>query len=257
MLFLTVYGPELESIFYYIHKFNSSNDGISREQLYSAYFPHLSSSSKGQTKNLEDAVNYLKAAGLIIVDVDRISISKISEVDMDLPFSALLLRRFRSLESSPSDVPLIDRLYITLLERLYILPNRMWINDVHAAANQLDLAHQIGGISQEKINAWKRVMEFLGLGYRMGSGFYCLYQPEFVLSLIRKWTHTESTLQEFFENYLQFWLPCLSARGEVALPVAHALDQLALDGHINLYPKQDSPSKPYFSARRLRGIKIL
>jgi hypothetical protein len=100
-------------------------------------------------------------------------------------------------------------------------------------------------------------MEFLGLGYRMGSGFYCLYQPEFVHSIIRQWTPTEGTLQEFFESYLQSWLPCLSARGEVALPAAHALEQLALDGYISLYPKQDSPSKPYFSARRLRGIQIL
>jgi hypothetical protein len=255
MLFLTVYGPELESLFLYIHKFAHKHEKVSQEHLYSVYLPHMSSISKGKTKNIEDALNYLKATRLI--EGDSAYSSLLENEDISLPFAALLLRQFRQLEQVSLSLPLIDHLYITLLEQLYVTSNRLWINDVHAAANQLDLAQQIGGISQEKIGAWKRVTEFLGLGYRVGNGFYCLYQPELIEVLARRWNKTEDTLQEFLEGYLQSWLPCLSARGDLALPAAHALDQLAQNGRIRLSPKQDSPSKPYFGTRYLRGIEIL
>jgi hypothetical protein len=255
MLFLTVYGPELESLFLYIHKFTCKHGKVSREQLYSAYLPHMFPVSKGQTKNIEDALNYLKTARLI--EGDSAYRSSLQDIDGALPFAALLLRQFRQLERVSLSLSPIDRLYITLLEQMYVSPNHLWISDVHAAANQLELAQQIGGISQEKIGAWKRVMEFLRLGYRVGSGFYCLYQPELIETLARRWDKTEDTLQEFLEGYLQSWIPCLSARGEVALPVAHALDQLAQSKRIRLSPKQDSPSKPYFGTRYLRGIEIL
>lgn len=255
MLFVTVYGPELESLFWYIHRYTQQEGSISREHLYSAYLPQTALTHKGQTKNIEDAISYLKAARLIEGDKDYFTTQP--GVDMGMPFAALLLRQFRQLESISSQIPPIDFLYITLLEQLYITPNQSWISDVHAAANQLGLAQQIGGISQEKIGAWKRVMEFLGLGYRMGSGFYCLYRPELLQAILERWPLGEGTLQEFFERYLQFWLACLTGRGEVAQPAACALEYLAQKGSIDLHSKQDSPSRPYFGAHHLRGIKVL
>jgi hypothetical protein len=257
MLFLTVYGPELESLFYYIHKYTQQEGSISREQLYSAYLPQTALTHKGQTKNIEDAVNYLKAAGLI--EGDKVYYSAQPNVDMTMPFAALLLRQFRQLEVAQisAQLPPIDLLYITLLEQLCITPNRVWISDLHTAANQLSLAQQTGGISQEKVGAWKRVMEFLGIGYKMGSGFYCLYQPELLYAIALQWSLTEGTLQEFFEGHLQSWVPCLTGRGEVAQPVVHALEHLAQKGSIDLHSKQDSPSRPYFGTRHLRGIKVV
>ena len=255
MLFLTVYGPELESLFYYIHKYTQQEGSISREQLYSAYIPQTALTHKGQTKNIEDAVNYLKAARLI--EGDKVYYCVQPNLDMSMPFATLLLRQFRQLEHISSQLPPIDFLYMTLLEQLYITPNRVWISDLHATANQLGLAQQVGGISQEKIGAWKRVMEFLGLGYRMGSGFYCLYRPELLQAIAERWSLAEGTLQEFFERYLQSWVPCLTGRGEVAQPVAYALEYLAQKGNIYLHSKQDSPSRPYFGTHHLRGIKVL
>jgi hypothetical protein len=255
MLFLTVYGPELESLFYYIHKYAQRDGSVSREQLYSAYLPQIALARKGQTKNIEDALNYLKAARLIRGDKECFYMQ--ADIDVSLPFAALLLRQFRQLEHDSTQLPLLDLLYITLLEQLYIASNRVWVSDVHAAANQLGLAQQTGGISQEKIGAWKRVMEFLGLGYRMGSGFYCLYQPELLHAIVLRWPLTEGTLQEFFEEYLQSWVPCLTGQGEVAQPVAHTFEDLAQKGRIYLHSKQDSPSRPYFGTRYLRGIKVL
>jgi len=215
MLFLTVYGPELESLFYYIHKYTQKEGSISREQLYSAYLPQTTLTHKGQTKNIEDAVHYLKATRLI--GGDKVYFSLQPNVDITMPFAGLLLRQFRQLEQISTQLPLIDLLYITLLEQLYITPNRVWISDLHAAANQLGLAQQIGGISQEKIGAWKRVMEFLGFGYRMGSGFYCLFSPELLQAIVERWPLAEGTLQEFFERYLQSWVPCLTGRDTVQI----------------------------------------
>ncbi len=255
MLFLTVYGPELESLFYYIHKHTQEEGSVSREQLYSAYLPQTALTHKGQTKNIEDAVHYLKAARLI--GGDKVYYSTQPSVDLTMPFAGLLLRQFRQLEQISAHLPPIDLLYITLLKDLYITPNRLWIGDLHAAANQLSLAQQTGGISQEKVGAWKRVMEFLGLGYRMGSGFYCLYQPELLYAIALRWHLTEGTLQEFLEEHLQSWVPCLTRRGEVAQPAAYALEHLAQKGSIYLHSKQDSPARPYFGTHHWRGIKVL
>ena len=112
MLFLTVYGPELESLFRYVYKYTQHGGAISREHLYSVYLPHTDLSERGQTKNVEDALNYLKAARLIEGDTTYSSL--LSDVDTSLPFGALLLYQFRQLERLSSELSLLDLLYITL-----------------------------------------------------------------------------------------------------------------------------------------------
>jgi len=116
MLFLTVYGPELESLFYYIYKYTQGEGSVSRERLYSAYLPQTALAHKGQTKNIEDAIHYLKAARLI--GGDKAYFCMQPNVDMRMPFAALLLRQFRQLEHVSTQLPLLDLLYITLLEQL-------------------------------------------------------------------------------------------------------------------------------------------
>lgn len=255
MLFLTVYGPELESLYFYIRKYTQLQGSVSREQLFSAYLPHIEVKQKGQKKNIEDAINYLRAAQL--VDGDKTLSSTHLNTDSSLPFAVLLLRQLRNLEQSTPQLPLLDLLYISLLEQLFIAPNKLWISDLHAASNQLELAQQVGGISQEKVGAWKRVMEYLGVGYRIGGGFYCLYQPELLKIIIWQWTLREGTLQELFERHVLSWLPFLTARGEVALSAVHGLEWLEKHQKIRLLAKQDSPARPYFGTRALRGIALL
>lgn len=254
MLFLTVYGPELESLFLYIHN-RARNTGVSREQIDAAYLPQRLQPQKGQTKNIEDALGFLKAAHLITGEQSFSSCVQGEEAL--LPFAALLLRHFRQLQLQAPQLPLLDLLYIRMLDGLFISPDRVWISDLHTAANQLDLAHQAGGVSQEKIAAWKRVMEFLGIGYRVGNGFYCLYRPELVSLIAHQWNRTEGTLQDFFERHLQQWIPCLTARSDVACSVSHPLEWLARNGSLALFPRQDSPSRPYFRDRQFRGIRLL
>lgn len=255
MLFLTVYGPELESLFRSIHHHTQHKRAMSYEQICATYVPSSVSARRGQTKNIDDALSYLKAAQLI--EGEKTYTSLLLNFDTMLPFGVLLLSQFRKLERISSTLSAYDLLYITLLESLYIKPHRVWISDVHAEANQLALAQQIGGISQEKIGAWKRVMEFIGVGYRMGSGFYCLFRSELVENAVKCWPVMQGTLQEFLEGYLQNCFPCLSAQGDIALPIATILEQLAKDGLIRLSLQQDSPSRPYFGNRYLKGIEVL
>ena len=255
MLFLTVYGPELESVFSYVHTYTKIQTNIAQEQIYEAYLPQTSQKSRGQTKNLEDALGFLKAAHLI--NGNGLYSSCVSTTEALLPFPILLMRQLRLLEQNSSQLSLIDLLYIRMLDCLFISPNQLWINDLHAAANQLDIAKQAGGVSQEKIGAWKRVMEFLGVGYRVGNGFYCLYRPELVFSIAHQWAETEGSLQDFFERHMHHWIPCLTARSEVAFSASYAMEWLAKQGSLSLFPKQDSPSRPYFGDRHLRGIKLL
>jgi hypothetical protein len=228
---------------------------VKREQIYSAFLPQQSVVQRGQAKNLEDAIGFLKAAHLIEEDV--VFSSRIQEAGIPLPFAALLLRQFRKLENAPHQVPILDLLYVQILARLFISPSRMWIDDLHAAVNQLDLAQQVGGVSQEKVGAWKRVMEFLGVGYRVANGFYCLYRPELVESVARQWADREGPLQAFLERHMQNWLPCLSDSGEISLSALYPLGWLAETGSLSLFSKQDSPFRPYGGDRRLRGIKLL
>ncbi|NWJ94156.1 MAG: hypothetical protein HXX20_00065 [Chloroflexi bacterium] len=258
MLFSTVYGPELESLFLYIRKYSQLQGSVSSEQVYSMYLPHKTNPSKGQSKNLGDALNFLKTAGLI-GEIDQTSYEVLvgKDSDLSIPFAALLLRQFHKLNQSPLELRSIDLLYIIMLEQLYIKPDCVWISDLHFAANQLELARQIGGISQEKVGAWKRVMEFLGLGYRMGSGFYCLYRLDLLDIISRQWTQSVGSLQRFFEDHLQTWLPCLNARGEISQAVAFSMDQLADEGRFRLLPQQDAPFRAYFGNRCLKGIELL
>ncbi len=255
MLFLTVYGPELESIFTFITKSAKIQTEVTREQVYEAYLPQLPQASKGQAKNIEDALGFLKAAHLI--QGDKLYSSCIPETEVILPFPVLLLRQFRLLEQISPQLSPLDLLYIRMLDCLFISPNQTWISDLHTAVNQLDLAQKAGGVSQEKVGAWKRVMEFLGVGYRVSNGFYCLYQPELVDNIVRQWTETEGDLQDFFERHMQQWIPCLTGRSEIAFSVSYTLERLAKNGSLSLFTKQDSPSRPYFGDRHLRGIKLL
>ena len=216
MLFVTVYGPELESLFQYICVYSEKQGTVHKQQIYDAYCPHASAPSKGQTKNIDDGLRFLLAARLI--EGEHLYTPTIPLPVDPLPFAALVFRQLYQLDQY--EIAPLDHLYISLLEQLFILPNRMWVENVHQAVNQLPLAQQLGGISQEKTGAWRRVMEFLGVGYRKSEGFYCLYSPDLILSLLQHWGHVEGTLQPCCEEYLQQWLPCLTAQRDIARSVA-------------------------------------
>ena len=116
---------------------------------------------------------------------------------------------------------------------------------------------QMGGLSQEKMQAWRRVMEFLGVGKRVGMGFYCSYSPTLLLEILNSRGPQQSSLQSFFETGLVTFLPFETSSHGAAHAVLEPLRSLALAGKISLISRQDSPSKAYFGEQRIQYIDYL
>jgi hypothetical protein len=148
----------------------------------------------------------------------------------------------------------IDSLYMLILDEVFIKKNRLFVENLHIEANSLRALKQIGGLSQEKMQAWRRVMEFLGVGKRVGMGFYCTYSPTLLLEIINSRIPQQSALQSFFENSLAAFLPFEMSSHGAAHAVLEPLRSLAEAGKISLISRQDSPNKAYFGEQRIQYI---
>ena len=106
---------------------------------------------------------------------------------------------------------------------------------LYCSENKLDLAQQVMAAK-----AWKKwklgncLSNFwvLVIGSVMAS--IVLYRPELVYNIARQWTETEGTLQDFFERHMHNWLPCLTARSEIAFSASYALEWLAKNMALSL-----------------------
>jgi len=241
MLFRTVYGPELAALYEFV-----SQGPATRETIYAMFVP-----DGGSTQNVDDALTFLLSAWLIEGE-------KVYQANSDdgMPFRLQALRALRRLELG-DETPLhaVDPLYTLLLTELFIQPDRLFVQDVHQAANGLRAVKEVGGLSLEKTQAWKRVMEFLRVGRRIAGGFQCAYDPSLLSDTLAAWSEERSTLQAFFEEHLAQFLPHQTVDGGLARAVATPLEYLWQQERVELLALQDSPSKPYFGDRRWRGIR--
>ena len=251
MLFRTVYGPELEAIYQFIATSNVQGSNPHRPDVYAAFIPRHPDGEFPSTQNVDDALAFLKSARLV-ADDDGFHARM---VESNAAFAVKLLRAVRRIETGMEkpDHP-IDPLYILLLTELFIKPDRLFVRNVHAEANQLRQVREVGGLTKEKVQAWKRVMEFLGVGRRFSGGFLCAYMPGLVLAILEQWTEERGTLQSFFIDHFDQVLPYAQSNGELARAVAAPMAYLAERGQIELFPLQDSPTRPYFGPHRYRGI---
>ena len=249
MLFRTVYGPELSAIYQFIV---DATHPPSRKTIHGAFVPNVDGSS---TQNADDALSFLVACGLI--DQDKAGDFQATSSFEHLPFRILVLRRLRDIaEGVAVGQNKSDPLYWFILNELFILPDHIYIKDVHAEANRLRTVEKIGGLSHEKLQAWKRVMSYLGVGTRIAGGFQCTYDPQLILDILRCWHEGPGSLQEFLElHFLQF-LPFFTQTDKLATTVQQSLQYLEASGQIMLAARQDSPSKPYFETRRIRYISL-
>jgi hypothetical protein len=251
MLFRTVYGPELGAIYLFIVDCNRKYMQPGRTDIYRAFIPTKGDGTRYSSQNVDDAINFLKSAGLLQDQKGEFTAGQ----HRDIPFPFLLLQTLRHLEvNCQTEILPADRLYLNLLTELYIKPNRVIVPDLHAAANQLPSVQEIGGLGKEKLQAWTRVMEYLGVGRRLQGNFMCIYSPDLILSIIKCWRHEQGTLQSFFEDYFDKTVPYSARNGELAQAVMIPLKELANRHLIELYPLQDSPTMPYFGRLRYRGI---
>ena len=248
MLFRPVYGPELELIYKTICQ---SETPLTRQALSSRCFPRYTDERVVSRQNLDDAISFLMAAKLI---QDSGGFKPTNSAGTR-SFRLTLLRQLQTLASGEIEANHeIDRLYFQLLDQLFIKPDILYINDVHAEANKLRTVTEIGGVSQEKIRSWRRVMAFLGIGRRIANGFQCRYEPDLLIEILSAWSKSEGLLQNLFETHLILYAPYQTQAGELAQAVSQTLLHLNKQRLVCMKAYQDSSSKPYFGEQRWRHI---
>lgn len=251
MLFRTVYGPELGAIYSFVLNNNLQNIQPNRRGIHSAFIPIKGKEEICSSQNVDDAISFLKSAGLFR-ESNGIFFAEVQE---DIPFPIKLLQALRRLELG-KQTPLHpqDCYYLTILDELFIKPDRMILADIHVAANQLPAIEEVGGLGKEKLQGWMRVMEYLGVGRRIQGNFLCMYSPTLIMDIIHQWPQSQGTLQSLFEDLFETILPYSSSNGDLAQAIRTPLQELARKNYIDLYPLQDSPTRPYFEKERYRGI---
>jgi hypothetical protein len=241
LLFSTVYGPELESIYRYIEEFGSLN----RNDIILA-FTGVDTGNKASPANVEDAISFLKSAGMIKIKSEKYqaNFKVIDSVD----FKMSLIKLINNLDKSHSK---LDKFYFKIVDLLFVKQNILFHNDLHKAVNSLELPFPC---SEEKINAWRRVLEYLGLGTRGFAGMVIQYDCELVKRIIAKWDENEGPLQHFLHQVFNIYLPWSTYEGEISdalrLPLLRLVDQ----GAISLHTKQDLPLRSYFGRERIKWL---
>ena len=244
MLFKTIYGPELESIFNFISK----HGPVKRELLYRAYLPVVQG-SLGNKTNLDDAITFLISSNLVQKDIsETLQVKAKGE-----KFKLLLLTNLRQIQEERSEAKsIMDAWFLNLLEILFIKPNQLVLFKLHQRFNDCG-APEI--ISEEKVNAWRRFMEYMGAGRRVFSGFYSLYSPGLLLELIKSWPEKEGPIQLFFEEQMGKYIPWQTSEGDAASAVTTGLTYLENNKLLTLTPRQDLPYRSYLGSRKIKWIR--
>lgn len=251
MLFRTVYGPELEAIYRYVVERNAEGVQPEKEDVRKAFIVRRSDGDVPSTQSVDDALAFLESARML----EEVNGYRACAPATEVPFAVQALRAMRRLEKGDGlAIHPVDPLYTLLLTELFIGPDRLFVTDLHAAANQLRAVKETGGLSKEKIGTWKRVMTFLGVGRRLPGGFQCAYSPSLVKGILAQWDRREGTLQSFLEDCFGCVLPYARADAGLAQAVRAPLLHLVERGEIDLFPLQDSPTRSYFGRRRYKGI---
>ncbi len=250
MLFRPVYGPELEAIWAYVVECNRAGIAPGLADIREAFIPHNNDGSTPSSQNVEDALSFLKACAMLTFDVGYRA-----RVDNPAPFALQVLQQLRRIErhQDTTESPL-NPLYLLLLTELFVKPDLLFVANVHAVANELQDVKVVGGLSQEKTRAWQRVMGFLGVGRRIGSGFQCVYSPALLEAFLLTGAQEPSTLQSFLEDIVDEILPYARMDGDLAQAVSIPLAYLQEMGKIELFSMQDSPTRAYFGDRQYKGI---
>lgn len=235
MLFKTVYGPELECIYEYIKLYGPQDRGM----LYKAFVP-LVGGIMGPKANLDDALVFLTSGKMI----EKNDLGVFEADGSLLSFRLQLLRNMREIQLGGVDPShIMDPWYLGLIDRIFVRPGRSVAFALHQLANTLDMPEII---SEEKINAWRRVLEFIGLGSRLASGFLCSYQPGLVLEVISQWEEEEGPLQSLLEDHIGNFFPWEGDGGDIAPALGIPLKMLERLGYIDLGERQDLPNRSYF-----------
>jgi len=249
MLFRTVYGSELEAIYTAI-SIRYQGGLVSRASVIDLFVPTINGALT-PTQNVEDALSFLISAQVI-----RETPNGFHPVQSPLPFRLFLLNQLRRLalgQLEPHHPQ--DPLYLMLYDSLFVTPDVTFVADLHSAANQISRVQQLGGLGREKVQAWKRIMAYLGLGYRAFDGFLAVVNPRLAQDILDHWGQDSATLDQFFERHWARFLPFRARTGDAAQAIQQSLLYLMKRNKLSLTALQDSPSRAYFLPQRMRAIR--
>jgi hypothetical protein len=203
------------------------------------------------TQSVDDALSFLLSSGLLCQEGGQLKAQDL----LPKPFRIKLLKVLRQLERGERPVEhVLDPLYTLLLTELFIKPDVLFVEDMHAKANKSEAVKERGGLSQEKIRSWSRVMTFLGVGYRVRKGFLCSYEPMLLIEVLQDWQKERGILQYFLEEQLGGLLPYARADGDLSIAVKQPLLDLQEKHHLALFALQDSPTRSYFGIHHYKGL---
>lgn len=252
MLYRTVYGPELEAIFNRIAHMGAP--GVRRDEIYAAFVPDYGSRPQVTTQSVDDALAFLVAAHLIHQE-DGVWLP----VAVPLPASGFRIQvlaclRQLQLGHLPAVHP-ADPTFLLLLEELYVKPRQRVVSNLLVQANGLVAVQAVGGLNREKLQGWRRVMHYLGLGVQVRGEFVFAPEPDLLMEILDISPTREGSLQSLLEIHVQKFIPCLDASGGLTAALEISLELLRRNGSLELFAQQDAPSRP-FGAARYRGYRI-
>ena len=235
MLFKTIYGPELHTVFNFIF----SNGSAGKELLYESFLPVINGELAPKT-NLDDAISFLISANLVIKnDLGKYEVEPCENFRLHLLENIRDIQLGRVLPRHP-----LDPWYLNLIDEIFVKPNRLLAFRLHQLTNATNVPEVL---SEERVNAWRRVIEYLGLGSRMNSGFLCSYDPQLIWEILLKWNQSEGSLEILLDEQISKYLPWRNKDGDISDALRIPLQILVRENFIRLEKRQDSPYRGYLS----------
>lgn len=240
-LFQVCYGPEIGSIMRTIQ----NNPGLTKDDITRKYQYHPS----GDISSLIDAsINFLLNMNYIKFESNREIIPQVEIELKEIDF----LRRLNEIAEVLDDPAEPNFVFASMYYKLFVVKNEMYINNVHYETN---LLFDKISLSQEKVNAWKRIMEYLGLGYRVYGGFYALPKTRLIEDIIEEIGEWEGPLQVFFEKIINPIIPCVH-NGTVFKGTQYLIFNLRKQGIVKLSKIQDLANISFGEKNECNWIKI-
>lgn len=241
-LFQICYGPEIGAIFHSVQKY----PGITKRDLIEKY----QYQPEGDISSLVDAaLNFL--LNLKYIEIDKKKniwpLLKNSQIN-ELTF----VKRLKEIAEDSSNTNDANFIFSTMYYQLFVIPNQMYVKDLYYEAN---LVFEKLAISQEKVNAWKRIMEYLGLGYRVYGGFYALPHTKLIVGVLKEVGEWDGPLQLFLEKKIHPIIPCIS-QGTIFNGVLYSILFLGKTNVVRLTKKQDLPYLSYGENGQVNWITV-
>jgi hypothetical protein len=240
-LFQICYGPEINEVLQTVQKYQ----GISKEDLINKYQYH----PEGDISSLVDAaLNFLVNLNFINIDNSK----NIWAINEDAVNELSIIFRLKEISNQTDNLSDPNYIFSSMYYQLFVVPNQMYLKDLYYEAN---VTFNKLAISQEKINAWKRIMEYLGLGYRVYGGFYALPHFNLINRLIQEIGSWEGPLQLFFEEKINPLVPCVH-NGKVFNGVLFSVINMYKVKMVKLSKKQDLPYSSYGEKKQWNWVEI-